>query len=61
MAAGPPTEIKCAETVSVVIASRGETSAAVSPAGVAEAAVGSTPFLQEDLLKQPANPQAGYH
>ena len=59
VASGNLTELKCAETVVVWIASRGETSAAVSPAGLSEASVGSTPFLPDDLNKQLANPQAG--
>ena len=59
VASGPPTEVRCAEQVAVLFAARIETSAAISPVGVPEAAVGSTPFLPDDLNKQPASPQAG--
>ena len=59
VAAGPPSELNCAEGISVCWAAKGETSAAVSPGGPPAAAVGSTPFRQEDLQKEPANPQEG--
>ena len=59
VAAGPPSEIKFAETVSVTWAVKGETCASVSPGGAPAAPVGSTPYLPEDLEKPPANPQAG--
>ena len=59
VAAGPPTELKCSETIAVSIAVVGETSAAVNPGGAPQAPVGSTPFLPHDLIKPPANPQEG--
>ena len=59
VAAGPPSELRCAEGVAVVIASTGESCAAVSPGGPPAAPVGSVPILQEDLEKPSANPQAG--
>ena len=59
VAAEPPTEIKCSEGVSVWTACPGETCAPVNPGGAPQASVGSTPFLEEDLAKAPANPQGG--
>ena len=59
VAAGPPIELKCSEGIAVCFAAVGETSAAVNPGGPPQAAVGSTPFLPEDLSKPPANPQDG--
>ena len=61
VAAGLVTELKCAETVSVIWAVEGETCAASSPGGPPAAAVGSTPFLPQDLGRPPANPQEGCH
>ena len=59
VAAGPPSEVTCAEGISVIWAVVGETSAPVSPGGAPVAAVGSTPYLPEDLNTAPANPKEG--
>ena len=60
IAAGPPTELSIqVDYIAITFPREGETSAARSPLGVPEAAVGSTPATSEDWKHAIANPQEG--